>query len=29
MLNHNLRADEPFYLGHRAIDDLPSLTEEE
>jgi hypothetical protein len=29
MLKHNLRADEPFYLGHRAIDDLPQLTDDE
>src|SRR5437763_9349220 len=26
--NH-LKADEPFYLGHRASDDLPPLTDEE
>lgn len=29
MLKHNLRADEPFYLGHRAIDDIPPLTDDE
>src|SRR4051812_27126026 len=29
MLKHNLRADEPFYLGQRAIDDLPALTDDE
>ena len=29
MLKHNLRADEPFYLGQRAIDDLPPLTDDE
>lgn len=29
MLKHNLRADEPFYLGQRASDDLPALTDEE
>jgi len=26
MLKPNLQADEPFYLGQRAIDDLPPLT---
>jgi len=29
VLKHNLRADEPFFLGGRAIDDLPPLTDEE
>jgi hypothetical protein len=29
MQMHNLQADEPFYLGQRANDDLPQLTDEE
>ena len=29
VVSHIVRADEPFYLGQRAIDDLPQLTDDE